>query len=64
MEIARISAEEAKRRIARGERILLVDVRNREAYDRSHIQGALSLPVKEAEARSQELPAGRTIVAY
>ena len=63
-EIARITAEEVKGRLDRGEAVLLVDVRSREAYDQSHIKGALSLPGKEAEARLRELLPGRTIVCY
>jgi phage shock protein E len=64
MEIPRISVEEVKRRLDHGEGILLLDVRSREAYDQSHIKGALSLPGKEAETRFREVPTGRTIVCY
>ena len=63
-EIPRITAEAVKGRLDRGEAVLLVDVRSREAYGQSHIRGALSLPGKEAEARLGELPTGRTIVCY
>jgi rhodanese-related sulfurtransferase len=64
MEVPRISIGEAKRRLDEGEAIVLVDVRMREAYDQSHIKGALSLPVKEAETRLHELPQGRLIICY
>lgn len=64
MDIPRITVEEVKRRLDHGDAISLVDVRIREAYDQSRIKGALSLPAKEAEARSGELPPGRTIVCY
>jgi rhodanese-related sulfurtransferase len=64
MEVPRITIGEVKKRLDEGEAIVLVDVRIREAYDQSHIKGALSLPAKEAEARFHELPPGRTIVCY
>ena len=63
-EIPRITADETKRRLDAGERILLVDVRGREAYDRSHIPGAISVPVNDIEARFGEIPVDRTIVTY
>jgi len=63
-EIPRITADETKRRLDAGGRILLVDVRSREAYDRSHIPGALSVPVKDIEARFREVPVDRTVVTY
>ena len=62
--IPRIAVEELKRRLHREEGIVLLDVRKPEAYHQSHIQGALSFPAKEAEARLRELPLGRTIVCY
>lgn len=64
MEVPRITVEEVKRMLDHGDGVLVVDVRSREAYDQSHIKGALSLPGKEAEARFHELPSGRTIVCY
>ncbi len=64
MEIARITVEEVKRKLDHGDAILVVDVRSREAYDQSHIKGALSLPGKETEARFRELPSGQTIISY
>ncbi len=63
-QVPRISVEEVKGRRAQGEPILLVDVRSRMDYERSHISGALSLPVKEIPSRFHELPRGQTIVTY
>jgi len=63
-EIPRITVGDVKEKLDRGEGVFLVDVRTREAYDQSHIKGALSLPAKEAEQRMGELPSGRTVVCY
>ena len=63
-EIPRITAGEVKGKLDREDAVLVVDVRSREAYDQSHIKGALSLPGKEAAARFRELPPGRSIVCY
>ena len=43
--------------------LVLVDVRPREEFARSHIEGALSFPVQELEGRLDELPSDRLIVA-
>ncbi len=64
MEVPRIAIWEAKKRFDEGEAMVFLDVRLREAYDQSHIKGALSLPAKEVEARFHELPPDRTIVCY
>jgi 3-mercaptopyruvate sulfurtransferase SseA len=44
--------------------VLVVDVRNKEMYDRGHIAGAKLIPVNEAGDRFNELPRDKTIVAY
>lgn len=64
MEVPRMTAEEVKQRLDEGEALLVVDVRSREDYDRAHIAGAMSLPVKEIESRYGELAPERLIVCY
>lgn len=64
MEVPRMAAEEVKRRLDADERPLIVDVRSWEDYDRVHIAGAMSLPVKEVEHRYGELANDRLIVCY
>jgi rhodanese-related sulfurtransferase/DNA-binding transcriptional ArsR family regulator len=44
--------------------IVVLDVRPVAEYDAGHIPGARSIPVGELEARLQELPTDRQIVAY
>jgi rhodanese-related sulfurtransferase len=62
-EFERISVEELRERMARGE-VVLLDVRPRVEFDAGHLPGAVSVPLDELERRLEELPPGRTIVAY
>jgi 3-mercaptopyruvate sulfurtransferase SseA len=43
---------------------VVVDVRARDAYAAGHIEGALSIPASEMEARLKELPRDKAVVAY
>ncbi|MEW1833397.1 rhodanese-like domain-containing protein [Microbacterium sp. NPDC079995] len=48
-----------------GDRFVLVDVRNREAWDQGHARGALHMPYREIATRApQEIPAGTPVVVY
>ena len=44
--------------------VVVVDVRNKDAYDRGHIRGAKLLPLNEVGDRGKELPRDKTIVTY
>ncbi len=50
-------------RVRDGE-VTVLDVRPPEEYRAGHIQGALSVPLKELERRLSDLPRDREIVAY
>ncbi len=58
-----IGAKELRRRIRRGE-VVLLDVRPTEEYRAGHIPGALSVPLADLKKRVHALPKGREIVAY
>jgi rhodanese-related sulfurtransferase len=62
-EVEAISRDELLKRLRRNE-IVLVDVRPAEEFGAGHIDGALSIPLDELDARLTELPADREIVAY
>jgi rhodanese-related sulfurtransferase len=62
-EIPRISAEEALRLAAKGEAVI-VDVRDKLAWDGGHAEGALSIPLAEVGKRASELPKDKLIAAY
>jgi 3-mercaptopyruvate sulfurtransferase SseA len=59
----RIAAAEARRALAKGEAVL-VDVRPKEAYDASHAQGAISLPLSDLGSRAGELPKNKLVITY
>ena len=45
-----IDREELRRKIERGDRLVLLDVLAQEYYDRAHLPGALNLPWEHNEA--------------
>jgi hydroxyacylglutathione hydrolase len=60
-----MDVEEVAARLAAGEDIYLLDVRNPdELVEHGMIAGAVNIPVGELEARLAEVPAGKTIVTY
>ncbi|MDQ7029932.1 MAG: metalloregulator ArsR/SmtB family transcription factor [Ardenticatenia bacterium] len=62
-EFERISADELRVLMRRGE-VILLDVRPREEYQAGHLPGAISVPLDELERRLNQLPRDRTVVAY
>ena len=58
-----VDREELLERVRRGS-VTVIDVRPAEEYRAGHIPGAISIPLKELEARLAELPTNREIVAY
>ena len=59
----RISGEEARQAIAKGEAVL-VDVRAKESYEAGHAKGAISLPLSDLPARMGELPKDKLVITY
>jgi hypothetical protein len=59
----RITVEEAKAAVDRGEAVL-VDVRTAEAYAIEHARGAVSLPEEDLVARANALPREKLIITY
>jgi len=66
LRIAKITAEELKRAMDRGEDVVVVDVRDRLDFEAEPaiIPGALHLTIDELEARHGEIPRERDIVLY
>ncbi len=62
--IARLTVEEVKARLDRGDALILVDVRKESVYARGHIPGAICLPVTDLELRLEQLPAAKHLVFY
>ena len=59
-----ISAADLERYLNEGRRMFLVDLRDRDAYRKSHILGAVNIPGDELMERVCELPRDRLIVLY
>ena len=59
----RITVGEARQALDKGKAVL-VDVRPKEAYEASHAQGALSIPLANIGDRAGELPKNKLIITY
>lgn len=62
-EAPRITADEALKLTTQGEAII-VDVRDKLAFEGNHAEGARHIPVAEISNRLTELPKDKLIVAY
>jgi len=63
-EILRLTAQEVKARLDRGDALILVDVRKESVHARAHIRGAICLPVTDVESRLDQLPPANLLVFY
>ena len=55
--------QETQDKLAQGQAIL-VDVRSKTSYDKSHAEGAISVPEDEIGARQNELPRDKDLILY
>lgn len=62
----RVSVDEVRGQLERGEPIVVLDVRNPQAWAASDVKlpGAIRIPLDELAGRADELPRDRPIVAY
>jgi 3-mercaptopyruvate sulfurtransferase SseA len=61
--VPRISPEELRQKMTRGE-VIVIDVRDADAFFASHIPGALHIPLSTVEGAVSYLPKDKPIVAY
>jgi rhodanese-related sulfurtransferase len=66
MEVTRVTVDEVKARMDRGEPVLFLDTRNPTAWNESDVKlpGALRVPADEVEQRLKEIPHDRAIITY
>ena len=66
MEITRVTVEEVKIRMERGEHFVFVDARNPKAWAEADtkLPRAIRVPADEAEQKLDEIPRDRTVIAY
>ena len=66
VDVTRVTAEEVKKRMDRGEKFTFIDARNPKAWGESKVKlpGALRIPADEVEKHVGDLPQDRTIITY
>ncbi|MCC6392570.1 MAG: sulfurtransferase, partial [Bryobacterales bacterium] len=64
IEVARISAEELRRRLDAGEDLFIVDLRSELAEGAAGIPGALRISSEELVSRHREIPRDREIILF
>ncbi len=66
MEPTRVTVDEVKERMDRGEQFTFIDSRNPKAWQdaKQKLPGALRIPAEELEQHLNEIPQGRAIIPY
>lgn len=59
-----ISAREVKDRLDKGDKFLLVDVREPREYEQCHIEGAVLIPMGSIPASLQKLDTGADVICF
>ena len=63
-EISSLSVDELSERIENGEKVFLLDVREREEVEICQIDGSLNIPLKDIEQHISEIPRDKEVVVY
>ncbi len=63
-EIPRISPEAVKAKLDAGSNLVIVDTRSKAEYEKTHIAGAISIPLETITQRYRELNGYNEIVSY
>jgi len=66
MEPTRVTVDEVKERMNRGEQFAFIDTRNPKAWGESDVKlpGAIRVPADEVEEHLDEIPRDRTVITY
>jgi 3-mercaptopyruvate sulfurtransferase SseA len=64
IEIEFITAEEVKQRLDTGAPQVIIDVRDHGDFQKMHLPGALSIPLRSLEERGKEIPRETPVVLY
>ena len=66
MEATRVTAEEVKERMDRGEPLVFIDARNPQAWGEAgtKLPGAIRAPADEVESHLNEIPRDRAVITY
>ena len=66
VEATRVTVDEVRERMERGEQFAFVDTRNPAAWGESDVKlpGAIRVPADEVEQHLEEIPLGRAVITY
>ena len=66
MEATRVTVDEVKQRIDRGEQFTFIDTRNPKAWGeaKTKLPGAIRVPAEEVEQHLNEIPRDRSVITY
>jgi rhodanese-related sulfurtransferase len=66
MESTRVTVDEVKERMDRGESFAFVDTRNAQAWSEAEtkLPGAIRVPADEVEKHLADIPRDRTVITY
>jgi rhodanese-related sulfurtransferase len=66
METTRVTVDEVKERMDRGEAFTFVDTRNPKAWAEADtkLPGAIRVPANEVEQQLDQIPRDRTVITY
>ena len=66
METTRVTVDEVKERMARGEEFAFVDTRNDKAWSEAQtkLPGAIRVPADEVDEHLDQIPKDRTVITY
>ena len=66
MEVTRVTVDEVKERMDRGEQFTFVDTRNPKAWGEATMKlpGAIRIPSDEVQQHLEEIPHDRTVITY
>ena len=66
MEATRVTVDEVKERLARGEEFTFVDTRNPKAWAEADkkLPGAIRVPSDEVDQHLDEIPRDRSVITY
>lgn len=62
--VAAVTVDELRLKLARGDSLVLLDVRPQTLFDMGHIEAAISMPLEQLADRYLEIPQGIDVIVY
>ncbi|MFA6296796.1 MAG: rhodanese-like domain-containing protein [Patescibacteria group bacterium] len=59
-----INLDQLKQKIDNNEDIVILDIREKDSFDKSHIKNAINMPFEEVANRIKELPRNKELIVY